>query len=625
MARTQPEGGGLNAADPAGPRLVLICLGNSGPRYAGTRHNAGWLFADYLADRHGFPPFEPADGFDALVAEGQLAGRPAVLVKPTTSMNDSGRVVGPLAERYGAEPALFVIAHDDLDVPLGSVKGRQKGGHGGHNGVRAILAASGDVEFFRVKLGVNSARKADYDSVADFLLCAFEPDEREQFGQSLPLAEEVLAGQARSFAAAFARQEGRRDATATYRQELLDGARAALGGLEAVSPYPVFLSKRRVGRVFDVVRALAKLLRKARRVAAEDDAFYGRLVSFVPEGLRPLLPPRSPSGRIFFAADLHVDGERVKLIELNCAVGYGHYARLADEALFPLLRDRLGPVERPVEADFATFLYREGLKPLHDPEAGALAFLRGFCDEDMFNADEVERVARRIEEEFGLTVPLCHERDLALRRDALHLRGGGRVDLLYVEENLSEWAEVAEGSPLLAAVREGLVKTFPPLDAFLFTSKGFLAVLADPAAQRLLAPDEAESKVLRENLLWSAPLDERIEPACYYMLEQGLTLVVKDALGGGGRGVTVLRPDSSSQQTGHILRRRMLDGDSVVQGYFEAGRWGGDSDLRFDVRVLCAAHESDIVIGPVYGRIFRGQKLSLSDPDCGVAPVYVLA
>ncbi|MCK4375427.1 MAG: hypothetical protein KAX19_08865, partial [Candidatus Brocadiae bacterium] len=124
--------------------------------------------------------------------------------------------------------------------------------------------------------------------------------------------------------------------------------------------------------------------------------------------------------------------------------------------------------------------------------------------------------------------------------------------------------------------------------------------------------------------LWSHPLDRHIEPAAYYMLEQGLTLVVKDVLGGGGRGVTVLRPDSSSQQTGHILRRRMLDGDSVVQGHFAPGRWSADSDLSFDVRVLAVAHEGDITIGPVYGRVFRGEKVNFSTPDTGVAPVYVL-
>jgi hypothetical protein len=174
------------------------------------------------------------------------------------------------------------------------------------------------------------------------------------------------------------------------------------------------------------------------------------------------------------------------------------------------------------------------------------------------------------------------------------------------------------------AVRSGRAKVFPPLDMFLYTNKGFLSLLADPSARRWFDPDDEESKVLRENVLWSAALDERMEPAAYYMLEQGLTLVVKDTLGGGGRGVTILRPDSSSQQTGHLLRQRLLAGNSVVQGYFPPGRWSADVDLSFDVRVLVAAHEGDIAIGPVYGRVFRGEKVNFADPDSGIAPFYVL-
>jgi hypothetical protein len=312
------------------------------------------------------------------------------------------------------------------------------------------------------------------------------------------------------------------------------------------------------------------------------------------------------------------------VVELNCAVGYGHYADLAARALEPLLEHAPGTPQRPVDARFAPFLYEHGLKPLHDPDAGCIAFLRGFDGRDMFNVDEIEGVARRIQEFGGPSIPLCHEGDLSLRDEGLHLEDGQRVDLLYVEENLSEWAGLSADSPLRSAVREGKVKTFPPLDAFLYTSKGFLTVLADPDAERWLRPDTEQSRALRENVLWSHPLDGHIEPAAYYMLEQGLRLVVKDSLGGGGRGVTILRPESGSQQASQILRRRRRRGGSVVQGYFEAGRWSQDSELRFDVRVLIAAHEGDIILGPVCGRVFRGTKLDLGDRDAGVAPVYVV-
>ncbi len=608
----------------AEPRLILICLGNPGAEYAATRHNAGWLFGDCLRQRHEFAPFEPLEGVEATAARGELAGLPALIAKPGVAMNDAGRVAATLVERFGAEGRLYALAHDDLDVPLGSAKGRARGGHGGHNGVRSVLGEAPDVPFFRLKLGVGSARKGGCDSVAEFLLSPFEEGERAELEESFPQAEQVLVGEARSLAARLAKQDRRDAARRRYAGELLEEAREALEGLDAASPYPVFLNPSEASRLLDVVTALTKLLRKARATAGRDDAFYDRLASFIPEGLRPLLPARTGSQRLFYAADLHLSQAGLKVIELNCAVGYAHYARLADEALLPLLSERLDGLERPTDAEFAAFLYQHGLKPLLEPDAGALAFLRGFGGRDMFNVDELERLAARVGRLAGAEVPLCHEGDLEPAEGGLRLPDGRRVDLLYVEENLSTWAGVAEGSPLHAAVREGRVKTFPPLDMFLLTGKGFLALLAEPEVQELLEPDEAEARVLRENLLWSSPLDARIEPAAYYMLERGLSVVVKDALGGGGRGVTVLRPDSSSQQAGHMLRRRALAGGSVVQGYFPAGRWSQEVDLRFDLRVLAAAHAGDVNLGPVCARVFRGEKVSFAEPDAGVAPVYVL-
>ena len=604
-------------------RLVLIGLGNPGAERAGTRHNAGRLFADYLCAKHGLSPFEPLEGVEAEAARGHVGGLPALVVKPTTAMNDCGRVVPPLRERFGRPGCLWAIAYDDLDVPLGAAKGRQKGGAGGHNGVRSVLAAAPDLAPFRIKLGVGSPRRRAHDSVVDFLLSDFDPDERAELEAAFPQAEDLLRGQLKMLSARLAKADRRRNACERLAGELGEEVRRALAGLPMTSPHPVFLTRNEAARLPDVVTALAKLLRKAGAAAAADAAFRERLHAFLPEDLASLLPEPPASQRLFFAVDLHLADGRMKVIELNCAVGCAHYAALADAALFPLLEARLGGLKRPVEAEFAAFLYEHGLKPLHRPGAGVLAFLRGFSNDDMFNVDELERLAARVGELSGLHVPLCHERDLEAGPDGLRLKDGPRVDLLYVEENLSEWRRA--GPALREAVRAGRVKTFPALDAFLYTSKGFLSVLCDPSARDRLRPDEAEGKVIRENLLWTSPLDARIEPAAYHMLEQGLALVVKDAVGGGGRGVTILRPDSSSQQTGHLLRRRMLDGDSVVQGYFAPGAWAEGSDLCFDLRVLAAAHAGDITVGPVYARLFRGEKANFTSPDSGVAPVYVLA
>ncbi len=606
------------------PRLILICLGNPGPEYAGTRHNAGFLFADWLRERQGFGDYRQLDGAEARVSEGNIVGLPAMLVKPMTSMNESGRVMDALAERYDPDEHLYAIAHDDLDVAVGSVKGRAKGGHAGHNGVRSILEAAGRRDIVRIKLGVNSTARRGYDGPVEFLLSDFDAGDRQELEQAFPDAEQVLVGQVKSFLASLDRRDGRRQAAEAYERDVLVGAREALVEVPAASPWPVLLEGKDMARVFDVVSVLAKLLRKARVAAAENDVFYARLASCIPEHLRALLAGRRRTQRVFFAVDLHVSEQGIKVIELNCAVGYGHYAAVADEALWALVQDVPGPLRRPNDEQFAPFLLENGLLPLHDPAGGCIAFLRGFGGEDMFNVDELGGVVARIAKSGGPSMPLCDEGELELRDDGLHLPDGGRIDLLYVEENLAEWPADPADSAVRRAVECGLVRTFPPLDMFLFTSKAFLAALLDPDLRRYFDPDDEESKVLRENVLWSQRLDAHIEPAAYYMLEQGLPLVVKDALGGGGRGVTILRPDSAGQQAGHILRRRMLEGGSVVQGYFAPGRWREGSDLRFDVRVLCAAHEGDIRIGPVYGRTFRSDKLSLNEPDAGVAPVYVL-
>ncbi len=606
------------------PRIILICLGNPGPQRAGTRHNAGFLFADYLREQCGFGPFESLEGADCRVAEGALSESAALLVKPNTSLNDCGAIMPALTERYGLDEHLYGIAHDDLDVPLGTVRGRQKGGHGGHNGVRSILETVGRKDLFRIKIGINSARRSDYDGIVDFLLSDFQPDEHEELQQCFAEATDVLLGQVRSYEAELAQGDRRQTVAAAYADRVLEAARSALEEIPAASPYPIFLHRRDLAQAQTVLVALAKLLRKARRAASEDPELWDRLVSFIPADLLPLLPDPSAQGTFIFAVDLHVADDGIKAIELNCAVGYAHYARLSHEALFPLLRSEIDGVQPASEVEFSRFLYEHGLKPLHDPQAGGIAFLRGFNNEDMFNVDELERLAARMHEQGAPEIRLCHQEEMELRDDGLHLRDGSRIDVLYVEENLSDWANVDPKSPLGEAVRGGLVKTFPALDMFAYTNKAFLSLLVDPSSEDWLQPDEAEQQVIRRNLLWSHLLDSDIEPAAYYMLEQGLRLVVKEALGGGGRGVTILQPGSGSQQAGHVLRQRMQAGNSVVQGYFGPGRWSRDSDLRFDVRLLAAAHEGDVIAGPVYGRIFRGDKLSFSEPDAGVVPVYVV-
>lgn len=131
--------------------LVLAGLGNPGAGYAGHRHNIGFMAADALASRYRFASWRKK--FQGDVAEGEIAGVRVLLLKPMTYMNLSGQSVAAALAFYKLEPDALVVIHDELDLPLGRVKVKAGGGHGGHNGIRDILAHLGP-EFRRVRLGV---------------------------------------------------------------------------------------------------------------------------------------------------------------------------------------------------------------------------------------------------------------------------------------------------------------------------------------------------------------------------------------------------------------------------------------------------------------------------------------
>jgi PTH1 family peptidyl-tRNA hydrolase len=162
------------------PRLILG-LGNPGPGYARHRHNIGFMVLDRFADRHGLR-FDRREA-NALVASGEVAGRPLVLAKPQTWMNRSGAAARPLVQRYTRRPAELLVVYDDLDLPLGRLRLRAEGSAGGHNGMRDIIAALGTQAFPRLRLGIG--RPPAGEDPADYVLSPFTPDER-------PLAEQML-------------------------------------------------------------------------------------------------------------------------------------------------------------------------------------------------------------------------------------------------------------------------------------------------------------------------------------------------------------------------------------------------------------------------------------------------
>jgi PTH1 family peptidyl-tRNA hydrolase len=131
---------------------VIVGLGNPGPRYERTRHNAGFLFVDQLAAAHGIPLRQQKH--QAVIGEGPLCGSRCLLAKPQTFMNRSGESVQRILSFTGVAPASLVVVHDDMDLPFGRLRLRRGGGAGGHRGIASILDHLGTPEFIRIRVGV---------------------------------------------------------------------------------------------------------------------------------------------------------------------------------------------------------------------------------------------------------------------------------------------------------------------------------------------------------------------------------------------------------------------------------------------------------------------------------------
>jgi len=164
---------------------LIVGLGNPGPEYAATRHNAGFWFVDAVAERLR-APLVPERGYFGLAARASVAGRPVWLLEPTTWMNLSGKSVAALARFYKIEPAQILVAHDELDLLPGQVKLKQGGSHAGHNGLKDIHAQLGSADYWRLRLGIgHPGVKAE---VIDYVLKKPSGADREGIQKGVDLA-----------------------------------------------------------------------------------------------------------------------------------------------------------------------------------------------------------------------------------------------------------------------------------------------------------------------------------------------------------------------------------------------------------------------------------------------------
>ncbi|MET0013840.1 MAG: aminoacyl-tRNA hydrolase [Sedimenticola sp.] len=171
------------------PIRLIVGLGNPGAQYDETRHNAGFWFVDLVARRHG-GMFKSETKFHGQTCRVRIDGRECWLLKPSTFMNRSGQAVSALANYFKIHIEEVLVAHDELDIPAGSIRLKKGGGHGGHNGLRDIVSAMGGKDFWRLRIGIDHPGNAR--QVVDYVLGRPSRDDAIEIEREIARAEELL-------------------------------------------------------------------------------------------------------------------------------------------------------------------------------------------------------------------------------------------------------------------------------------------------------------------------------------------------------------------------------------------------------------------------------------------------
>lgn len=174
------------------PIRLIIGLGNPGPQYETTRHNAGFWLADHLADDFG-TTFTQEKIFFSWVAKARVNNELIILAKPATFMNRSGQAAGALMRFYKLDPDQVLVLHDELDLSPGQAKLKRGGGHAGHNGLRDIQSAFSSADFWRLRIGIGHPRDTGLaQQVAAFVLNRPRPGELTQIEDALHRSRAVV-------------------------------------------------------------------------------------------------------------------------------------------------------------------------------------------------------------------------------------------------------------------------------------------------------------------------------------------------------------------------------------------------------------------------------------------------
>ncbi len=156
---------------------LIVGLGNPGRIYANNRHNAGFRCIDFLARRHDISLSQRRAR--SRVGIGEIAGVPVILAKPQTFMNLSGKAVAPLVKHFHISLSELCIIYDDVDLPLGKIRIRERGSSGGHNGIESIIASLESREFTRIRVGISPEQAIEELRTPDFVLGDFNLAEKD--------------------------------------------------------------------------------------------------------------------------------------------------------------------------------------------------------------------------------------------------------------------------------------------------------------------------------------------------------------------------------------------------------------------------------------------------------------
>lgn len=171
--------------------LLIVGLGNPGNEYTGTRHNIGFKVVDTFAAQNDFSGWVEKKTLKCLQADATLGGSKVILIKPTTFMNLSGEAVAAVQQFYRVYNQHTIVVHDELDIPFGEIRTKVGGGTAGHNGLKSLVAHTGE-DFGRIRVGIHNdiAERAE---TTDFVLGSFSKSEQDQLGIVINEAVAVLS------------------------------------------------------------------------------------------------------------------------------------------------------------------------------------------------------------------------------------------------------------------------------------------------------------------------------------------------------------------------------------------------------------------------------------------------